>query len=69
MKGPKTKIVSRKDDEFYKYITKKCLELHHNLHHSQQEEKKYKNWKKEITELYLGNENTDVGTERKKHLC
>ena len=29
------------------------------------EEKKYKNWKKEIAELYLGKENTDVGTEEK----
>ena len=27
------------------------------------EEKKYKNWKKEIIKLYLGKEYTDFGTE------
>ena len=30
------------------------------------EEEKYKNWKKKITELYLGKENTDVEAEEEK---
>ena len=47
---------------------KKCLELHDKLYHLNMEENKYKNLKREITELYLGKENTDVGTEKEKIL-
>ena len=34
-----------------------------------QNREKYKNLKREITELYLEKENTDVGTEKKKILA